>query len=231
MPAPGYATITDVKDEIINVDFGTSSNLTLARLVRLKSKITGEINSALESGGYSAPAVASTATTTAGAEKASTDTEVIGVATGDGATFSTALAAGNTTIRIYGLSSNDFNDEFAEMVAVSGDNITVYALENGYDTGATVELVEEGFKQLNNIESKGAAARALNAMEVRSPDRNEKVDEMMKWYRTCISQLIKGEMKLDGFSQRSGAITSWQNDNSGDEDVLTSPLFDVTGEF
>ncbi len=231
MPAPGYASIVDLKDELINMDFGTNSNLTTAVLMRFKSKINGEINAALESGGYEAPDPPDTTTLSEDVEAASSDTSVIGVTTGDGVTFSTALTNGNTTIRIYGLSTADFNDEFTEMVAVATDDITVQALENGYDAGGTIESILEGYKQLRNIEAKGAAARTLNAPDIRSGNRNAKVDEMMKWYRECIDQLQKGEMKLDGFSQRSGAMTSWQNENSSDVDVLVNPVWNTTDPF
>jgi hypothetical protein len=219
MPAPGYASVADVKDEIINVDFGSNTKLTTARLVRTKSKINGEINAALATGGYSVPQIISTTTTTSGAEVASTDTEVIGVA--DATDFSTGLTNGQTTIRIYGLSSTDFNDDFTEMVSISSNDITVFALGAAFDSGATVELLSEGLKTLRSCESKGTASRALNTIDSRSGRRNEKVDEMKKWYDECIKMIRDGELLLDGLTKKTtDAIRSLQVDDSDEDNVI-----------
>lgn len=226
MPAPGYASILDIKDEIVNVPAGSGTNFTDAFIMRMKSKITGEIDSALESAGYEAPTVATITSTTDNVEAVSADTEDIEVS--DASEFASALTDGKTLVRVYGLSADTFNDEFTEMVSVTGNTIKVLALANAYDAGATVELVAGGFRHLRNVEAKGAAARALNSQDIRSRTRNEKVDEMIGWYNDCLKAIRDGIARLDGFTLRTGAILSWQTENSSDADVSTSPVVNLT---
>lgn len=204
---PGYCSILDVQDELINLDFGTNTNLTDARLNRLRSGVNGEINVALATGGYTVPVSLTTTTTTSGAEAASTDTEAIEVVS------ASAFSAGDT-IRIEGLSTTTWNDDFTDVVSIATNTMTVFALGKGFDAGATVTLITEGYKKLREMEKIGTALKALNTISVREGrSDNSKISRMREWYDAQYAMLMNGELNLPGLSTGNSFIQNAQTDD------------------
>lgn len=220
---PGYCSITDIKDELVNLDFGTNTNLTTARLNRMRSGVNGEINVALATGGYTAPQTLTTTTTTSDAESASTDTEVIAFAS------VTGFSVGDT-VRIEGLSTDDWNDDFTDIVAIANLDVTVFALGAAFDSGATVSLIPEGYKKLRELEKIGTALKALNAISIRSGRvDNEKIDRMREWYERQFDMIRNGELNLPGLATGNSFI---QNAQTDDSDVFSeSVVHKVDGDI
>jgi len=214
---PYYCSKEDVRDEIINIDFGANAKLTPKKLMMFISKIFGEINAAGSEGGYDVPFTnGGNATTITAGISLSDDVVTVGVAD------DSVLVVGDTAF-IHGQTGNTFNAEFTPIVNVdtSADTVVVINLQNDYNSGATIEKCQQDFLSVRDINVKGAAVRALNSLTVRSENIQEKLEEMQDWYEQSLQQLRDG--KISKGVDRDTVITSLQVDDS-DENVICFEL-------
>jgi len=216
-----YTPQADVQDLLAPVQFtalDTNSEQTVRRVRRAIRQSYAEINAALKIGGYTVPVENSTKSLTTGAESASaTTTTDVAITAGGGASF----AVGNT-VRVHGLLTDVISDEFTGIVAISTDTLTLEFLENGYDTGATVELCSEGYLFLANVNAKGAAVKILQGVTVGlGKSKNAHLEDYKAWYDDCLTQIREGEVDLDGLTKVSGGvfISTYHSDNAGASDI------------
>lgn len=218
-----YCSIQDVKDNLLNFNFTASSAKLTAKVIRKAiSRAYGQLNAALKKGGYLIPVTNSVKTLTTAAESASDAPVVIAVTAGEGANFS----IGNT-VRIHGLltSSTFYEDEFVGIVLISTDNITVEFLEDGYDSGATMELCTEGYIFLRHCLANGAAYLASKGLHTKDIEVDSMLDRMRDDFNDCLKNLREGEIELDGLDKDPATIfiETYQTENS---DAEVDPVFE-----
>lgn len=224
-----YCSLLDVKDwlfDIAFVDTDANTKFTDARLRRAISRSYAEINTALKTGNYGVPVTNSTKSLIEGAETASMSPVDIAITAGDGENFQ----AGDT-VRIHGLATTPYNDEFAGIVKVATDTLTVDSLVNAYDAGATVELCTLGFLHLREINAQGAALKILFGKVVgQAKSRNEKIVDLRTEYKEQLDALKSHEVVLDGLTDLSH-ISTYQSDNPDNLSVTSQPVVTLNMEF
>ena len=218
-----YCSLQDVKDNLLNFDFTTSSHKLTAKVLRKAiARAYGQLNAALKAGGYSVPVTNSVKTLTTAAESASDAPVVIAVTAGDGENFSIG-----DTVRIHGLltSTTFYEDEFVGIVLISTDNITVEFLEDGYDSGATMELCTEGYIFLRDCLASGAAYLASKGLHTKDVEVDSMLDRMRDDFKDCLKNLREGEIELDGLDKDLNVtfIETFQTENS---DAEVDPIFE-----
>ncbi len=217
-----YCSLQDVRDLLLNFKTGTSDNLKPKVLRKAISRAYGQLNAALKTGGYSVPVTNSVKTLTDAAETASDDPVVIAVTAGDGENFSIG-----STVRIHGLftTSSQYEDEFVGIILIATDNITVEFLEDGYDTGATMELCTEGFLFIRQCLANGGAYIASKGLHTKDVEVDSMLDRMRDDFNDCLEKLRNGEVELDGLDKDSGTvfIETFQTQNT---DAEVDPVFE-----
>ncbi len=212
---PYFCSLNDVDNEIINFTtaIGSSGKLEHTAKRLFISMAYGEINSALSVGGYTVPVLNSVKQAISGSITASDN--VVSFTVTDG----TAYAIGDT-VWLHGQTGNVFNSEFVPIVGISTNVLTVEFAKNSYNADSTCELCTLGFLHLRSCNVLGAAYRAINALSVKNVNSNEKAESLKETYQMCLSDLKDGDILLDGLSQGSSFIESFQTNNSTEDSII-----------
>lgn len=233
---PYYCTMQDVDDRLVGLlpalrssTVGSTVPLNNNVLMNLVSQVYGEINAALDRGGYSTPVANTNKTTITAGISASNN--IVTIPVGDDTIFSVGDMA-----FIHGQTSSTFNAEFVHIVnADSGaDTVVAFSLLNAYNNGSTIEAVTRGFNYVRQCNAVGVAVQSLMSPVVaQGRSANSKVVDLNDWYERCLADLSSGSVTLDGLSLASNArfIKSYQTENQNAADVINAPVFRVSNIY
>jgi len=207
-----YCSVDDVKAQLHALKFvneDVNSTLTDKLTRQHISNTAAAINAALKSGpSESDPVVNTVTTTTANAITATDVAQSFGVVSG-------ANFAAGGMIRIHGISTDKYNDEFVGLVNVAGNTLTPEWIEHNYDAGAIVEACENDFLRLRTCNSIGAAGYLLLGLTVaQANSENVNVNKYIDEFNSCIDMIRSGtflQSQTDEFVGPTAVDSRWSD--------------------
>lgn len=219
--APYYCSYQDVKEALANlpISFGTNGAADITTARNHISRAYGAMSGALSAGGYTVPVALPVKTLLSSTITASDNLVALTIGSGESETNEDFPVG--STIRINGTPSGiTARDEFVNVVDhTSNKVIRVEWAKNTYTGTITIELCTEGFLFLRQCNTIGAAGSLLTALNIKRDSSDENADNFIEEFESCLKQLRRGDIRLDGLVVGGNFIESLQTENS-DQDVI-----------